>query len=1374
MAQTIGDILINVKADTQELVKGFNRAEKTVNKTTKDMKNSIIGLTTAYISLTGAIDLGKSFIRQADSMNMVSSRLKLVTKDSEDLIKVQKELFEISQNARTGYASTSDLFARVSRSAKEYNIEQEKILSVTDSISKALIISGESASSSQAALIQLGQAFSSDFQAVGQELSSLKEQAPRLYQMMVDGLGVTRAEFKKLAEDGELSTQIIIESLTKSAESVNIEFSQMVKTVDQAMIQASNSTQKLIAEIDKTFNITTKISDGFTDLSKSIDGISAEDVEKFIEFAKALGLMGASYIALNTSIKAYDTAAKIAIATNTVLGGSYGAVNRAILLTAASQKALNIAFKASAIGLATVAVAAIAKSFTEASERAESFAFSINKVNSELSLVPFRERLISVTKELSDMDKRFKGYNTTQKQMYAGAYNLLFREKQILEENIKLIEKKNDANKPKDPDAGGEDEETFLEKQIKLTESLIKVDELSQRLKEDALKEDEKKLRVMEKLQEAYQNSFTLQEDLFNLQQQGSTQSADTQDENEIAKIQAALDMIQAPADAINEKFLSMFDAIDGIFDESQMKDFFKEWNKELDGINKESSKYEGIGSKDWTSGLSGQAKEIANIGNAIADLGKEQEKFAKYTKKNGENEDATNKHLENQIGLYGNIAGAVSNMAEEGSTAAKVAQVAQAALAVAQGAVAIINQGSGDPYTAIPRMIAMAATVASVLGNAGIGGGGSISAVDAGVTQQSEFTSALTELTMQPMLDKLDRQIELLEIIGLEGTAGRTRLSQAGLQFDLDTKLLAEEIIRSTQTITVTEGVGGASGVLADWNNRFTQINETVGDGLFSLDEANESIRFNADVFRENTLASLSAIYQFDLLNVLSNWQDAAKEGATTWEQFAAFAKAQGISNINELQEITHDYILTLSDVVEGMTDAKDSFKDFYDELTQTGFYGARDLQKAQEDILKLTNSGNFADYLSKQVEAIEKVESRFNTDITELFLSTNPDDLQKQADALAELNMVMDNAFGDGVQSALDYLDSIDLVAEAMITSRENINSFIDGFKTQEQLAQDLASTLDVKLATSMDGLISLFGELQSGIGGLTDSELELLEANKSLIEETSNTTELIDSLSGALTSIQSTIENLRGASIGTSFALNSFYESMRDTLALSGSGNTDAFVESLNETIGFSSVLLNKDAFTNQRDMLFAQSVAANQFESLESSTLEQIDYLRLIEENTREQLDAFISVAQTMGADISSSLSSISTGTPTQQIFQSVMGRDIASAEGLAWATDIYNSLGATALVDALKLSSEFQAQSFEVGTPNVPYDMMANIHRGEMIIPPTFSNGIRNGDVTLGMNGNMEEKLNILIDQNQQLIEINRDIETNTTESRIVS
>ena len=45
--------------------------------------------------------------------------------------------------------------------------------------------------------------------------------------------------------------------------------------------------------------------------------------------------------------------------------------------------------------------------------------------------------------------------------------------------------------------------------------------------------------------------------------------------------------------------------------------------------------------------------------------------------------------------------------------------------------------------------------------------------------------------------------------------------------------------------------------------------------------------------------------------------------------------------------------------------------------------------------------------------------------------------------------------------------------------------------------------------------------------------------------------------------------------------------------------------------------------------------------------------------------------------------------------------------------------------------------EVKANSFAVGSPNIEQDQLANIHKGEIIVPKTFSDGLRDGDLMLG-------------------------------------
>lgn len=78
MAQTIGSVIIDVQADTQKLVKGFDNAQNKVKSATASMKKAIAGLAAAYISIqsvTAFKGMIQGSIDAADSVGKLSEKL---------------------------------------------------------------------------------------------------------------------------------------------------------------------------------------------------------------------------------------------------------------------------------------------------------------------------------------------------------------------------------------------------------------------------------------------------------------------------------------------------------------------------------------------------------------------------------------------------------------------------------------------------------------------------------------------------------------------------------------------------------------------------------------------------------------------------------------------------------------------------------------------------------------------------------------------------------------------------------------------------------------------------------------------------------------------------------------------------------------------------------------------------------------------------------------------------------------------------------------------------------------------------------------------------------------------------------------------------
>lgn len=151
----------------------------------------------------------------------------------------------------------------------------------------------------------------------------------------------------------------------------------------------------------------------------------------------------------------------------------------------------------------------------------------------------------------------------------------------------------------------------------------------------------------------------------------------------------------------------------------------FKSSNNEIMEVSKSLAAMSDASLKSKKAETELNKKYTTEFNKYAGDVEKTKELEQQYTK----DTDLLNKQsINNQILGYANIAGAISGMFQQGSRDAATFQAVQTTLALVEGTRAILTAGTGDPYTAIPRMAAMAMMVKSLLGNIGVslGMGGS------------------------------------------------------------------------------------------------------------------------------------------------------------------------------------------------------------------------------------------------------------------------------------------------------------------------------------------------------------------------------------------------------------------------------------------------------------------------------------------------------------------------------------------------------------------------------------------------------------------------------------------------------------------------
>jgi lambda family phage tail tape measure protein len=275
-------------ADLDALAKAGDRAEKS----TEDLGATLRGMRGLFAGVIAG-DAVRRVVQIADTYNTMNARLMLVTRSTSEFVSAQRSLFDISQRTRVGLEQTSDLFGSITRSTESLGVSQEQVLRVTETINKALIVSGTSAQSAQAALIQLGQGFAAGTLR-GEELNSILEQTPRLARAIADGLGVPIGKLRELGQQGKLTGDQVFTALTKAAKDVDAEFERIPLTVEQATTKAANSWLQLIGVLDQASGATSTLAAFISETADSI-GVLAEEIKRASEGDESVGALAQAF-----------------------------------------------------------------------------------------------------------------------------------------------------------------------------------------------------------------------------------------------------------------------------------------------------------------------------------------------------------------------------------------------------------------------------------------------------------------------------------------------------------------------------------------------------------------------------------------------------------------------------------------------------------------------------------------------------------------------------------------------------------------------------------------------------------------------------------------------------------------------------------------------------------------------------------------------------------------------------------------------------------------------------------------------------------------------------------------------------------------------
>ncbi len=331
------------EAQTARLNNQFSSAQRQIDKFMKDSQSSLNkgltlpGLTGGIAGIAGALST-KVIADYADAWTEAGNKIAATGIGKDQAVAAREEIASIATRARTDFGATADLYARLTRAGQGFGASQGEVAIATETVAKALKVTGASASETESTLIQLGQALTSG-RLQGDELRSLSENAPVVAASIAKAFGVTVGQLKELGAQGVLTSDKVF----------------------RAIVDAQ-------ADVDKAFATTTgTIKDGFKALetaairyvgaSNTVGGTSEIAARALGALASNIEIVAAGAMALGAVL-----ATRLLAAGLTPVIASFSAAASSSLLATGSMNAFSAAAGRASTAAATLGIASRAAS----------------------------------------------------------------------------------------------------------------------------------------------------------------------------------------------------------------------------------------------------------------------------------------------------------------------------------------------------------------------------------------------------------------------------------------------------------------------------------------------------------------------------------------------------------------------------------------------------------------------------------------------------------------------------------------------------------------------------------------------------------------------------------------------------------------------------------------------------------------------------------------------------------------------------------------------------------------------------------------------------------------------------------------------------
>ena len=380
-----------LQATTNGTTQALGRQQQVLNSARSGISglaSGIAKLTAAYVGLRTAQEAVQAGIQREES----SRRLQFLAKGYGEIAAAQDAAARAGRQFGLSTTESNQQFAQLYGRLRPLGVSIQDVETAFVGFNTAAKVSGATAAESAGALLQLTQALGSGVLR-GQELNSVLEQAPGLVVALTQELGAPISQIRKLAEEGKITTEVVIRALKRAGTEGADELAEAMKGPAQQIKNLQNAFEDFQVQLSK-------------DVIPAIISIVQATTELLKVFGQLPGPLKTLILAVTGLVAAFAALAPV-VAT---VKGLLGAISIGGLIAAGPWIALAAGITAATIALAgyrseAQKVAGAAKTGTVADVVAARN-LSVQK-GQEISLLEQQRKTVSGQKRAS-IDRRLR------------------------------------------------------------------------------------------------------------------------------------------------------------------------------------------------------------------------------------------------------------------------------------------------------------------------------------------------------------------------------------------------------------------------------------------------------------------------------------------------------------------------------------------------------------------------------------------------------------------------------------------------------------------------------------------------------------------------------------------------------------------------------------------------------------------------------------------------------------------------------------------------------------------------------------------------------------------------------------------------------